>query len=412
MMTDANALSQTSLNQTLHRALSIRLERWDGLNPRTTEDPATRAIDLSHHPLFLLGAGAVLARPFVRTAVQAYDVRGLVDNQPSPALRRLASEGAGVEILDDAGFCQRAREDARAVAVLCASSEAGMAHFSALATAAEIPALTLIQALRRTGEPDWAGHFADAATVHRLYAALDQELCFADAISRATYCAVLLHRLTGATHWLDPVRLPERAAYFFTDALEPHMAEVLVDGGAFTGDTLRAFAQRTQGHWSHLHAFEPDPACHAALQATVAGLPQTDWYPAGLWSATGAMPMVADVHARIATPDTPTPVFPDSAGSAGRSPAPVSAMPVVALDERDLGPVSLIKMDIEGAEYAALEGARHTLAQFRPRLAVCVYHRPDDLLQIPRLLATLRPESQFRLRHHGPTLFETVLYVT
>ena len=394
----------------LRHALAERLERWDGGCPRIAEEASSRALDLSGRPLFLLGAGSKLALPFVRAAVAEYDVCGLVDNHPPAALRALAGGGlTGPALLDDSGFRARLAETPGALAVLCASSEAGLAHFAALAASAGVPTLTLIQALRRTANPDWAGHFADAGMLRRIYGALeDGSLCFADDLSRATAYALLLHRLTGALHWLDSVRLPERAAYFFTDILQPHDDEVFVDGGAFTGDSLKAFARRTKGRWRHIHAFEPDPACHPPLRATLASLARAEGHYAGLWSHSGIMPVATGVHHRVVFPGS---VLPGSVLPGAEPPDDLPSMPVVAVDDRDLGPVSLIKMDIEGAESAALEGARQTLARFRPRLAVCVYHRPGDLVEIPQLLTQLRPDSQFYLRHHGPTLFETVLYV-
>ena len=43
-------------------------------------------------------------------------------------------------------------------------------------------------------------------------------------------------------------------------------------------------------------------------------------------------------------------------------------------------------MDIEGAEYEALLGARGTISKYRPGLAISLYHRPADLWQIPLLI--------------------------
>jgi FkbM family methyltransferase len=52
--------------------------------------------------------------------------------------------------------------------------------------------------------------------------------------------------------------------------------------------------------------------------------------------------------------------------------------------EIGLKQVDFIKMDIEGAEWKVLRGAEETLRRYRPRLAIALYHRPDDFLVIPK----------------------------
>lgn len=49
-------------------------------------------------------------------------------------------------------------------------------------------------------------------------------------------------------------------------------------------------------------------------------------------------------------------------------------------------------MDIDGAEYDALEGAKKTIIEYQPTLAVCVYHKRDDLINIPLLIKEYVPE--------------------
>jgi len=73
-------------------------------------------------------------------------------------------------------------------------------------------------------------------------------------------------------------------------------------------------------------------------------------------------------------------------------------------------PVTYIKMDIEGAELNALKGAANTIKKNKPRLAICVYHKPEDILEIPVFLSELVPSYQFYLRHHSQYYIETVLY--
>jgi hypothetical protein len=78
--------------------------------------------------------------------------------------------------------------------------------------------------------------------------------------------------------------------------------------------------------------------------------------------------------------------------------------------ERGLERVDFIKLDIEGAEVNALEGAANTLRRHRPRLAIAAYHRNDDLTRIPVTLRQMGPNYRFHLAHYTTHHGETVLY--
>ena len=73
---------------------------------------------------------------------------------------------------------------------------------------------------------------------------------------------------------------------------------------------------------------------------------------------------------------------------------------------------TLIKLDIEGAEPDALKGARKTVRQWMPDLAVCVYHAPAHLWEIPRRIRDTNESYRFSLRSHRFNGFDTVLYAT
>jgi hypothetical protein len=78
----------------------------------------------------------------------------------------------------------------------------------------------------------------------------------------------------------------------------------------------------------------------------------------------------------------------------------------IVLDKK----VSFIKMDIEGAELEALKGAKNTIQNNYPKLAIAIYHKPDDLLNIPQYILSLNRNYKFYLRHYGYNSWETILY--
>lgn len=73
-------------------------------------------------------------------------------------------------------------------------------------------------------------------------------------------------------------------------------------------------------------------------------------------------------------------------------------LPLTTVDkivsELSLEKIDFMKMDIEGAERQALEGARQTIQKFRPRMSLCVYHLGDDPVVIPQLVQQIRPDYQ------------------
>ena len=68
------------------------------------------------------------------------------------------------------------------------------------------------------------------------------------------------------------------------------------------------------------------------------------------------------------------------------------------VEQLNLSRVDLIKMDIEGSERHALRGAKRTLEQFKPRLAICTYHRPDDPAVIPAVIGEVRNDYRMHAK--------------
>jgi len=376
-----------------------------GRDWRCLEEPADAEATFAGRTLFLLGAGSAVAQPFVAAAVAAGVVGGLVDN------RRAGTTRHGLPVLGDAEFLAAAAGDARILPVLCCLGAEATGHFTRLVASAGRVAMPLFRAMRRlglelSGAPEasaeagagaaegW-GAFADPRQTIATLAALDQLApTLADDESRAVLWAVVLHRLSWSRRWLNAVASPPDAVYFGEPFCAPGHDEVLVDGGAFDGDSLAAFLSRSGQACRHLHAFEPDPANADRLAARWGHDPRVTLHRAGLWSTSGRL--------RFAAAATPGSAVAEDGGL---------EIPVHALDDLALDPVpTLIKLDVEGAEREVLRGGARTLIGCRPRLAIAAYHRVDDLVALPRLILACLPEASLRLRHYGRMMFDTVLY--
>ena len=71
---------------------------------------------------------------------------------------------------------------------------------------------------------------------------------------------------------------------------------------------------------------------------------------------------------------------------------------------------TFIKMDVEGSEYEALIGAEKTIKKYKPRLALSIYHKPEDIIEIPYIVLTYNPDYRFAIRQYASNMQETILY--
>jgi FkbM family methyltransferase len=190
---------------------------------------------------------------------------------------------------------------------------------------------------------------------------------------------------------------PEEQMYFpkefhFTDS------EVFVDAGLYFGGTTEEFTRRCNGAFKHVYGFEIDPANFQKVKPDLLGHPNISLTQKGLWSKA------SEARATLGF----------AAGSkVGGDGGDVVSL--VSLDEVFASMVqgeypTFIKMDVEGAEMEALLGAAGVISTARPRLAVCVYHKPEDIYELPRLIRRFSADYHFTLKHHSPYRWDTVLY--
>jgi len=166
-----------------------------------------------------------------------------------------------------------------------------------------------------------------------------------------------------------------------------------VDAGAYTGDTYLELCNMVDVEMAHL--FEPDMTNFSQLTRQVAKSErQAQCLPLGLADSYRILSFNAG-----------------SGEGASISENGTAHIAVTALDDVLAGQtVDFIKMDIEGAESQALTGARKLIERSRPVLALSLYHRPQDLWELPIALANLCEGYRFHVRQHYFNTFESVLY--
>lgn len=80
------------------------------------------------------------------------------------------------------------------------------------------------------------------------------------------------------------------------------------------------------------------------------------------------------------------------------------------IEESKIEKIDFIKLDIEGFELAALNGAIKTIKKYKPKLAIAAYHKYDDYYEIPKFINELNLEYKFYFASYTPTGTDTVIY--
>ena len=184
--------------------------------------------------------------------------------------------------------------------------------------------------------------------------------------------------------------------YFQDDLIHFTEDSVLVDCGAYTGDTMQDFLRRGYPFRKYI-AYELSRRSYDMLQENMrnvrgGGTGELIAYNCGVGEREEIVHYDDAIRGNTIS----------ASGVVGKT---------VRLSEhlRD-EPVSFIKMDIEGAEIAALKGAAELIRSRRPDLAICTYHSISDLYEVPLYIHSLVPEYRLYLRHHTPVHYETVCY--
>jgi len=213
-----------------------------------------------------------------------------------------------------------------------------------------------------------------------------------DDSSRESFAAQLQLRLRAD---FNCIGTPCAGDQYFPGLFSLTADECFVDCGSYTGDTIQSFISQTDNCFRKVIAFEADPAIVPGLRTYMNSIgARAVYHNAAVGAHNGLVGFAGN-------------------GIGGGCIADASSTEVACVrldDALAREHVSLIKMDIEGAELQALEGAHDVIWRDRPVLAICGYHKPDHLWRVLASLKSLAPDSALFLRSHCADGLDTVCY--
>ena len=211
--------------------------------------------------------------------------------------------------------------------------------------------------------------------------------------------AVAMHKAVADDYILDRIETYLLKGYEYKNICKAEHGDYVLDCGAYTGNTSIYFSELV-GEQGKVFSFEAMPQTYDKLCKNTSDYKNIFAYNYAIYNQ--------EKQLKFTQNDTPgSRVCDDSYEKTIH----VQGISIDSFVERyKIKKVDFIKMDIEGAEINALEGCRETCKKFAPRLAICIYHKGDDWIKIPKKIKDLNSNYAFYLKHNSNSLFETVLF--
>lgn len=365
---------------------------------RARERSAFGAIAGGSSGIVLFGAGGLGRRVLAGLVRAGQPPIAMADNNP----RAYGTRIDGVPVLSPLDAAARFGADATFVVTIWgANSPHRFEHSRAQLQALGVTRIASFSPLMWALAEELLPFYCQELPHHALEQADEIRAAFAlwaDDESRAEYLAQLRFRIHAD---FDGLSHPVKHAQYFPDDLFGYgPTECFVDCGAYDGDTIKSLMSLHGEAVARIIALEPDPVNLATLQSYAANLS----LPGGI----EILPLAAAAtRGRTWIETTGT----ASSALTGAATEGATAIDCAPLDELLAGEaVTFIKMDIEGAEPEALEGARATIQRTRPVLAICVYHRQDHLWRLPLMMREMCEHYSFHLRPHNEEGWDLVCY--
>ncbi len=200
----------------------------------------------------------------------------------------------------------------------------------------------------------------------------------------------------------------ELLQYFDLEEMKSDGHDVFVDCGAFDGMSTERFVQWADNKYDKIYMFEANTELYETSKDISNRHANCVLINKGVWNKETELEFYESPYDKEFNVNINDHNCLDD--SKKNEDWIIHRIPVVKMDDVIDGPITFIKMDIEGSEAAAIEGAERLIRTYKPKCAISVYHKPDDLWVIPSLLLKYNPDYKFYLRHYSLGWGETVLY--
>jgi len=220
-------------------------------------------------------------------------------------------------------------------------------------------------------------HFDDIVNVFEM---LD------DDISKKVYSDIVFFRMVD-----DTIKIrtePQTNQYFEKEFYRPREDAVFIDCGAYNGISLNTFLKKNGTKYNTYYGIEPDTYNFELLEKCVSDKTVSE----------GEIQLInAAAYNKNGTENLYQLCGPGSfISDIGKK--KVQTITIDSIINEDIP--TFIKMNIEGSEHKALLGAKKTISNYHPQLAIAGYHKTKDLWEIPALIKTFDKDYKIKLRSY------------
>jgi len=186
--------------------------------------------------------------------------------------------------------------------------------------------------------------------------------------------------------------------YRYKKICSAEKGDYVIDCGAYTGNTVRYFANKV-GAYGKVFAFEAMPETFNILKDNINDK-NVLLYNNAIYSKPCKIPFTKEANSASHMTNSHDSII-------------IDAVSIDNFVENNcIKKINFIKMDIEGNELDGIKGAEKTIKRFLPKLAICIYHKLDDFINIPKKIININGNYRFYIRHNSNNFWETVLFAS